>query len=338
MSDFKFSCPNCGQHLSGDVRYGGVQIVCPACKQQILVPPAPAAARPAVASPAVARSAPVAAGAQPAPGPRPTPKTSRLAIASLVCSIGSFIILPFGFIPGIICGHMAKKRIVATPGLQGGGLAKAGLIVGYVALGLNVLAVAALVVFFTKFAKQVQQAASAAQSQTERSTMKPPGRVGRPSRGGATDTKPDGSGWAMDLTGVETPAIAVAGRLRGRPFKMERAVLDGRGWLKFMEGTDASANREMDIVMFERDITRLSGRTITVPSQTPGPVPRLFMIWKEAGASMPTQTSFADNYALRLEFGTLAGGSLPGKIYLCLPDKEKSFLAGTFEAQLKGAR
>ena len=333
MSDFKFSCPNCGQHLSGDVRYGGLQIVCPACKQQILVPPAPT-----VASPVVARSAPPAAVAQPRPGPRPTPKTSRLAIASLICSIGSFVILPLGFIPGIICGHMAKKRIAATPGLLGGGLAKVGLIVGYIALGLNVLAVVTLIAFFTMFAKQVQQAASVAQSQSQGSITRPPERVGRPARGGATDTKPDGLGWTMDLTGVETPSSAVAGRLRGRSFKMEKVVLDGRGWLKFVQGTEAVADLEMDIVLFERDINKLSGRTITAPSQTPGPVPRLFMIWKDAGASMPNQTSFADNYALRLEFGALAGGSLPGKIYLCMPDKEKSFLAGTFEAQLKGAR
>jgi len=154
----------------------------------------------------------------------------------------------------------------------------------------------------------------------------------------ATDAQPDGSGWTMTLAGVETPSSVVAGRLHGRPFKIDKVVLDGRGWLKFMQGTDAIADLEMDIVLFERDINKLSGRTVTVPSQTPGPVPRLFMMWKDAGASTPNQTSFTDNYALRLEFGPLAGGSLPGKIYLCIPDKEKSFLAGTFEAQLKGSR
>jgi hypothetical protein len=29
---------------------------------------------------------------------------------------------------------------------------------------------------------------------------------------------------------------------------------------------------------------------------------------------------------------------VPGKIYLCVPDKEKSFLAGTFLLQVKGRR
>ena len=41
---------------------------------------------------------------------------------------------------------------------------------------------------------------------------------------------------------------------------------------------------------------------------------------------------------MRLEFGKLSGGKLPGKIYLCLPDQEKSFIAGTFEVQVKKKR
>jgi len=36
-----------------------------------------------------------------------------------------------------------------------------------------------------------------------------------------------------------------------------------------------------------------------------------------------------------LEFGNISGNKIPGKIYLCLPDKAKSFVAGTFEAEIK---
>ena len=55
MAEFKFSCPQCGQHIACDVGYGGAQINCPTCKQAIVVPqPAPAAVAP------------------PAPPPRPS--------------------------------------------------------------------------------------------------------------------------------------------------------------------------------------------------------------------------------------------------------------------------
>jgi len=37
-----------------------------------------------------------------------------------------------------------------------------------------------------------------------------------------------------------------------------------------------------------------------------------------------------DKYAMILEYGKKAGGKLPGRIYVCLPDKEHSVVAGTF--------
>lgn len=38
MSDFKFSCPNCDQHLNVDDGWVGHQIACPGCQSQITVP------------------------------------------------------------------------------------------------------------------------------------------------------------------------------------------------------------------------------------------------------------------------------------------------------------
>jgi hypothetical protein len=74
------------------------------------------------------------------------PKTSGLAIASLICSIGNFVIIPFGFIPGIICGHLALKQLAREPGLRGRGLAKAGLILGYIGLVLLIVLVVVVLV------------------------------------------------------------------------------------------------------------------------------------------------------------------------------------------------
>ncbi len=47
MSEFKFNCPQCKQHIACDTTYVGAQINCPACGQAIIVPPMP----PAVAAP-----------------------------------------------------------------------------------------------------------------------------------------------------------------------------------------------------------------------------------------------------------------------------------------------
>lgn len=44
MAEFKFPCPQCGQHIQCDTGYAGMQIDCPICKRVILVPQPPRAA------------------------------------------------------------------------------------------------------------------------------------------------------------------------------------------------------------------------------------------------------------------------------------------------------
>jgi hypothetical protein len=46
MSEFKFACPICGQHITADSRDTGSQIPCPTCYREIVVPPAPTLADP----------------------------------------------------------------------------------------------------------------------------------------------------------------------------------------------------------------------------------------------------------------------------------------------------
>ena len=41
MSEFKFSCSHCGQHIKCDEQFSGRQIQCPACNVLIRIPPAP---------------------------------------------------------------------------------------------------------------------------------------------------------------------------------------------------------------------------------------------------------------------------------------------------------
>jgi hypothetical protein len=43
MSEFKFACPVCGQHITADSSASGTQLECPTCYRKIIVPQAPAA-------------------------------------------------------------------------------------------------------------------------------------------------------------------------------------------------------------------------------------------------------------------------------------------------------
>jgi len=77
------------------------------------------------------------------PGYAPlSPPNSTAAIVSLVFGILSWVVLPFiGGIVAIVAGHMARNEIRNSGGQIGGsGMATAGLILGYLSVGLAVLA------------------------------------------------------------------------------------------------------------------------------------------------------------------------------------------------------
>ena len=44
MSEFKFACPVCGQHITADSRTSGAQLDCPTCFQKLIIPQAPSSA------------------------------------------------------------------------------------------------------------------------------------------------------------------------------------------------------------------------------------------------------------------------------------------------------
>ncbi len=68
-------------------------------------------------------------------------QTSSLAVVSLVCGILGWTVLPFlGSLAAIITGHMARAEIRRNPaGLDGDGLALAGLIMGWLLVAFSVL-------------------------------------------------------------------------------------------------------------------------------------------------------------------------------------------------------
>jgi hypothetical protein len=79
---------------------------------------------------------------------QPMQQDCSLATISLVFGILAYIILPFvGSLVAVITGHSAIKQIKASNGmLRGMGNAKAGLILGYIQIGFEAIAIIVIVV------------------------------------------------------------------------------------------------------------------------------------------------------------------------------------------------
>ena len=109
----------------------------PLAQSSLMTTPAPAVPGAPVAP--TAASTPVAAAG----------KTSQLAIWALVCGCLSLLCGIFASIPAIILGHMGRSEIKKNPALSGGGMALAGMILGYVFTTLIVIYIVAMVVLLS---------------------------------------------------------------------------------------------------------------------------------------------------------------------------------------------
>jgi hypothetical protein len=73
-------------------------------------------------------------------------RTNGMAIAALVCGLGQFVGGgPIAGIAAVILGHQARARVRLT-GERGDGMARAGLVLGYIGLALAVLVILLVVV------------------------------------------------------------------------------------------------------------------------------------------------------------------------------------------------
>jgi uncharacterized membrane protein len=72
--------------------------------------------------------------------PPAKPRTNSLAIAALACGAGQLVAWPLSTVPAVVLGHVARKQIRRT-GEDGAGLALAGLVLGWVGVGVIVAAV-----------------------------------------------------------------------------------------------------------------------------------------------------------------------------------------------------
>lgn len=278
MSEFKFACPVCGQHITADSSNSGGQIECPTCFQKIVVPQAPSTSDPKFILSAAQVSK-----------PRPTGAASGDQLAS---------------------DHAADRRksLIAT-----------------VALVVMVCAAGAATYAFR--GKIFKSSRDQAQSQTngpgKKVAVAPP----------KVYPIPTNISWTLDLSTATIPDATAVGSIHGSGFFCERATLQG-GHLTLRQGRSGPADLGITVELFAQQGEELSGKSVEIQPDRAPPLPKIVLRWKDDQQKAATR-SINGGYALRVVFGDAANGRIPGKIYISLPDENKSFVAGTFNAEIK---
>jgi DNA-directed RNA polymerase subunit RPC12/RpoP len=278
MSEFKYACPVCGQHIKCDSTQSGTVMECPTCFQKITAPQAPKTDDPKfiiTGTKVGERPIPAAvadAGAAPTPAPE---KSSSLPAILFIVLLGAAAVALFAF----------QGRIFKSAGGQGA------------------------------------PGPSPSQMPVRPPPPPKPVVVAPP----AADAR-----WMLSLDAVTIPDSTVAGRVHGRDFICDRATLQG-GTLTLRGATDLGATINFGGVLPEV----LAGQSINVATNAEKAA-RVILRWKEGNLSL--RENFTNGYALRIEFGLLAGNRMPGKVYLCTPDLEKSYLTGNFNAEIRKPR
>lgn len=126
----------------------------------------------------------------------------------------------------------------------------------------------------------------------------------------------------------------VRGTIRGTRVQLPQASFDGQ--LAVFEGDGWGWNPSLLIFLFLDDGEIPEGRTFTVEpgSDRQTSMPHIHYRWKEPDSGEIVSDVAMDGYRLILQFGTVEGTRLPGRIDLALPDKDIE-IAGEFTAMLE---
>jgi hypothetical protein len=145
--------------------------------------------------------------------------------------------------------------------------------------------------------------------------------------------------WTLDLQTAKIPEGRANGAISGTNFIIQAASLQSSGGaviLGLRQG-DNPADPAFFIYLGANAGETALGRTWSISKETRGKgTPQVVKRWQPNARFAPVQKTFTSGYAMQLELGNPSNSWIPGRIFLSLPDKEKSFLAGLFYVESSG--
>jgi hypothetical protein len=132
---------------------------------------------------------------------------------------------------------------------------------------------------------------------------------------------------------AKIPEGKANGTLGGTDFMVENALCVPQ-LLRLSQGSPTAPDRELQIFLRLSAGESLTGHTWTVAKEDPAgkSVPQVVKRWKADPRYAAQSKTFSSGYAMKLELGAVEANMITVKIFLALPDTEKSVVAGVFKA------
>ncbi len=146
--------------------------------------------------------------------------------------------------------------------------------------------------------------------------------------------------WTLDLASAKIPPGKASGTISGGGhFVIDRAHLfnpPGAGWmLDIAQGRGWRTFREVLIDLPFSPSENLDGRSLRIDASSTNTNMEVMTRWV-VGRRLRSKV-YTNGFVLILEFGQSTTNGLPARIFLAIPDEEKTVVAGSFEARTPAA-
>ncbi len=141
-------------------------------------------------------------------------------------------------------------------------------------------------------------------------------------------------GWTMNILNATIPDRPLEGMVAGRSFKPDEALVES-GVLTLRMAVGQSSETVVEVHGIQRIGESLEGKAFELPAVSGMNTPSVFFRWNDPTRIDTAVRRFYNRFALKLEFGSLQKGRIDGRIFIAVHDVDKSFINGTFEADIR---
>jgi hypothetical protein len=142
--------------------------------------------------------------------------------------------------------------------------------------------------------------------------------------------------WTMNVSQMTVPPAELTGSVQGKEFSADEVRLADGALTIRQRARSPYPSRTIRIHLFPKMGESVEEQKFQMPGDKGFRAPAVEVLCDRGGGSSDETDTYLGDYAMVLEFGQASRGKLGGKIYLCLPDDSKSFIAGEFEATAEG--